>query len=117
MRRHIAIVCIVSLASCGAEGDSSELDRNFAEEAIEPEVVNQAELVAFREDALAGCIAGARQQSSAADVPIEAHCACAVDRVTRDRTLADLQASEISGDYGVAFTAALRQCVAGTSPP
>jgi hypothetical protein len=70
-------------------------------------------LAEFREDVLRGCIAGGRE-TAAPGVPVERHCACAVERTMAGKTLAELQADERAPDYDSRFQGAIRACIAET---
>jgi len=105
------------LAACGptdvegnqqAAGNAIEANGTKPAEEASPD---PAGLAQYREDVLRGCIGGGRDEAGA-DVPVERHCACAVDRVMEGRTMAELEAEEVSGEYAPRFTAAMRQCIA-----
>ena len=111
------VASIAMLAACGpaaVEGNQAA-DRNgaaanvakpAAEAASDP-----ARLAEYREDSLRGCIGGGRDRAGP-NVPVEQHCACAVDRVMEGRSMAELEAEEASGEYAPRFTTAMRQCIA-----
>jgi hypothetical protein len=73
-------------------------------------------LAQWRQDVLRGCIGGARDTVRDPSVPVERHCACAVDRIMAGRTLAQLQADEQSGAHDEIFSRTLRQCIHEISP-
>ena len=108
---------VAALVACGPAAvesnqqvDKSGLEANVARPAGTASQ-DPAELAQFREDVLRGCIGGGRDNAGP-NVPVERHCACAVDRVMEGRSLAELEAEEMSGEHAERFTAALRQCIA-----
>ena len=113
----LTLAWIAALAACGpaAVDGNQEADRNGSEaNAAKPASTaapDPAGLARYREDVLRGCIGGGRDNARA-NVPVERHCACAVDRVMAGRSLAELEADESSGEHAERFTAALRQCIA-----
>ena len=119
-RLFLAIFTVASvamLAACGPtavegnqEADGNGTAANVAKPAADA-AQDPAGLAQYREDALRGCIGGGRDRAGP-DVPVERHCACAVDRVMEGRTMAELEAEEVSGEYAGRFTAAMRQCIA-----
>ena len=68
-------------------------------------------LAAWRAQVLTGCIEGGRA-TAPADVPVEAQCACAVDREMAGRTLAELAEAERTGANERGFEDSLRDCSA-----
>ena len=111
------VAWVAALVACGPaavesnqEVDKSGLEANVAKPAAADSQV-PARLAQYREDVLRGCIGGGRDNAGP-DVPVERHCACAVDRVMEGRSLAELEAEEVSGEHAERFTAALRQCIA-----
>ena len=111
------VASIAVLAACGPpavegnqEAEASGTAANVAKPAADASQ-DRAGLAQYREDALRGCIGGGRDKAGP-DVPVEQHCACAVDRVMEGRSLAELEAEELSGEYAGRFTAAMRQCIA-----
>ena len=67
-------------------------------------------LAEYREAMLNACIAGGRE-TAAPGVPVERHCACAVERSTAGQTLAQIQADERAPDYETRFQGAIRACM------
>ncbi len=113
MRTLIAAVPLLALSACGQAPDPGANGAVAANTAAAP--AGDAGLAQWREDALRGCIGGGRERA-APNVPVEAHCACAVDREMAGKTLAELEAAERSGEYAPLFTAALRRCIAEIPP-
>ena len=111
------VASIAMLAACGpaAVEGNQEADRNGVEANVAKPAADNAQdavgLAQYREDSLRGCIGGGRDRAGP-NVPVERHCACAVDRVMEGRTMAELEAEEVSGEYAGRFTAAMRQCIA-----
>ena len=103
MRTWLTLLSIAALAGCG---------RQAGNEAV---AASDAGLAQWRADVLRGCIGGGRD-AAGPGVPVERHCACAVERVSAGRTLAELEAAERSGEYQPRFTALLRQCIREISP-
>jgi hypothetical protein len=97
------LIAALTLAACGQRGGEQ------AGTVVDPG------LAEWRADVLRGCIGGGRD-AAGPGVPVERHCACAVERVSAGRTLAALEAEERSGDYQPRFTALLRQCIREISP-
>jgi hypothetical protein len=81
-----------------------------------PDVTRDAGLAQWRADTLRGCIGGARDTVTDPNVPVERHCACAVDREMAGKTLAQLEDDERSGAHEENFPALLRQCIREISP-
>ena len=111
------VASIAMLAACGptaVEGNQAA-DRNGAAANVAKPTADTAQdavgLAQDREDSLRGCIGGGRERAGP-NVPVEQHCACAVDRVMEGRSMAELEAEEASGEYATRFTAAMRQCIA-----
>ena len=109
MRTLIAALICASLVACGPRPAGNEAN------VAAPAAAADAGLAQWREDVLRGCIGGGRD-AAGPGVPVERHCACAVERVSAGRTLAALEAEERSGDYRPRFTALLRQCIREISP-
>lgn len=108
MRILLSALSFAALAACGQASDSGA---NDAGAHIPAAPALQAELAQWREDVLRGCIGGGREQAGP-NVPVDAHCTCAVDRYMAGKTLAELEAAELSGEHAERFTASLRQCIA-----
>ena len=113
----LAVASIALLAACGPTGVEANQEAggngvaaNGAKPAADA-AQDRTRLAEYRDDALRGCIGGGRERAGP-NVPVERHCACAVDRVMEGRTLAELEAEEASGEYAARFTAAMRQCIA-----
>lgn len=101
-----ALLLLMALAACGKAPGAD----NNASLPADPA------LAQWRTDTLRGCIGGARDTVHDPSVPVERHCACAVDRIMAGRTLAQLQADEQSGAHDEIFSGALRQCIREISP-
>jgi hypothetical protein len=106
MRTAIAALLLLGVAAC---------DRGTAADEAAAPAAADAGLAQWRADVLRGCIGGGRD-AAGPGVPVERHCACAVDRVMAGRTLAQLEAAERSGEHEQRFTALLRQCIREISP-
>ena len=111
------VAWVATLAACGPAAVESNraagtngLEANGAKPAAAASQ-DQAGLARYREDVLRGCIGGGRDNAGP-NVPVERQCACAVDRVMEGRSLAELEAEDVSGEHAERFTAALRQCIA-----
>lgn len=109
MRTLLSALLLAALAACGQAPDPATNNAATVNAAAAPAL--PAGLAQWREDVLRGCIGGGRE-SAGPNVPVEAHCACAVDRNMAGRSLAELEAEERSGEHAERFTAALRQCIA-----
>ena len=111
------LASIAVLAACGpaaVEGNQAADNNGLEANAAKPAGAGSqdpAGLARYREDVLRGCIGGGRDNAGP-NVPVERQCACAVDRVMEGRSLAELEAEEVSGEHAERFTAALRQCIA-----
>jgi hypothetical protein len=98
------LLAALALAACGQQGGNRAVP-----------AAADAGLAQWRADVLRGCIGGGRD-AAGPGVPVERHCACAVERVSAGQTLAELEAAERSGEHQRRFTALLRQCIREISP-
>lgn len=115
MRILVAFTASIALAACGASPETNNASTNAPTNLTTPPTDETAALARWREDVVRGCVGGARE-SVGPEVPVEQHCACAADREMAGKTLAQLEAAEMSGDHGPVFQAALRACIAEISP-
>jgi hypothetical protein len=117
MRIVLLLALAAALAACGAKG--SNAGKNQADAAAPVTAASPADaaqLAQWREDSVRGCIGGARDRVRDPSVPVERHCACAVDREMAGKSLAQLEEEERSGAHETIFPAMLRQCIAEISP-
>lgn len=112
MRPPITLLAL-TLASCGPQAVADNASVGGVANLAAP---SDSGLAQYREDTLRGCIGGARDTVTDASVPVERHCACAVDRIMAGKTLAQLEDEERSGEHAPLFTTALRQCIREISP-
>ena len=118
MRTIFAAAALAALAACGpaagpAEGnDSANAAAAPAANAASP----AAELAEWRAAVLEGCIGGGRDRVRDPNVPVEQHCACAIDRLAAGKTLAQLREEELTGAHAENFRTFHRQCIAEISP-
>jgi hypothetical protein len=115
MRILVAVTASITLAACDASSEANNALPNAPDNLITPPANEAQALSQWREDVVRGCVGGARE-SVGPEVPVEQHCACAADREMAGKTLAQLEAAEMSGDHGPVFQAALRACIAEISP-
>lgn len=112
MRNGIATLLAGLLAACGTEPATAPAG-NEAKPAAQPAMAtasgDRRGLAERREDYLRGCIGGGRDVAGP-NVPVEAHCACAVDRLMAGRTAADLDAEQGTEAYANRFRTTMRQC-------
>lgn len=119
MRIAFAIFLAAALAACGPKAGDAGNAAATAKPTTAATPANAADATAlaqWREDSLRGCIGGARDRVSDPDVPVERHCACAVDREMAGKSYAQLEEEERSGVHETLFPALLRQCIAEISP-
>lgn len=113
MRIVLILALAATLSACG--GKARDAGKNQAA-AIATSPADAVQLAQWREDSVRGCIGGARDRVRDPDVPVERHCACAVDREMAGKSLAVLEAEERSGAHETIFPAMLRLCIAEISP-
>lgn len=104
--RVIPVFPVLALAACGA--DPAPAPGNGANIAAVAAPAGRG-LSEYREDALRGCIGGARD-AAPPGTPVEAHCACAIDREMAGKTIEQLEVDELSGAHAPSFSAHLRDC-------
>jgi hypothetical protein len=112
MRRTIGLMMLMLAAGCGPAAAPGANESNAAKpaaSAVTGALSEAQQLAQRREDALRGCIGGGRD-AAGPNVPVEAHCTCAIDRLMEGRSHADLEAEERTGEYATRFSAAMRQC-------
>jgi hypothetical protein len=112
LRIASATAFLFALAACGQNGGPAAKTANAA--AAPAAIVDPGlptSLAAWRAEVLTGCIEGGRA-TAPADVPVEAQCACAVDREMAGRTLAELAEAERTGANERGFEDSLRDCSA-----
>jgi len=117
MRTIIAAAALAALAACGPAAGPTE--RNDSANAAAPAAngaTPEAELAEWRAAVLEGCIGGGRDRVRDSNVPVEQHCACAIDRLAEGKTLAQLREEELTGAYAENFRTFHRQCIAEISP-
>lgn len=115
MRILIVFAASAVLAACGPSSETRNTATSSPANLTTPPASESAARARWREDVVRGCVGGARE-TVGAEVPVEQHCTCAADREMAGKTLAQLEATEMSGDHGPAFQAALRGCIAEISP-
>lgn len=114
MRIVPILLLATALAACGPK--AADGAGNAAKPAAATSPTDAVALAQWREDSLRGCIGGARDRVSDPAVPVERHCACAVDREMAGKSMAELEEAERSGAHETLFPAMLRQCIAEISP-
>ena len=114
MRIASTLPFLLALAACDQGGGPGAKPANAAGAAAADAGVPglPTTLGAWRAEVMTGCIEGGRA-AAPAGVPVEAQCACAVDREMAGRTLAELAAAEQTGANERSFEEALRDCSAG----
>ncbi len=110
MRMVPAILLAAALTACDRRRAAVAMPPTPAKPTAGP--ADAAQLAQWREDSLRGCIGGARDRVRDPDVPVERHCACAVDREMAGKSLAALEEEERSGAHETIF----RRCCANASP-
>jgi hypothetical protein len=122
MRRLLWLMPILWVTGCGAPAEPEAADNKGAsgrapagEQEREADNTADSRLAEYRSIALEGCIGGARD-AAPPGTPVERHCECAIDREMRGRSYDELEAARRSGDYGPAFQAHMRACIAEISP-
>jgi hypothetical protein len=117
MRIVLAALALAALAACDSPGSNDQAAANASgakpEDAPAPAAPadEAAGLAQLRAEWLPACIGGARD-AAPARAPVERHCECAIDRTMADRTLAQLEAERLTGEYGARFQANMRACIA-----
>lgn len=108
MRKAIATILAGLLAACGTQPAANETNA-VAPAATAGASGEQRGLAERREDYLRGCIGGGRDVAGP-NVPVEAHCTCAIDRLMEGRTVAQLDAESGTEEYADRFRSTMRQC-------
>lgn len=114
--RIATLSLLAGLAACGPAADPAANDSAAPAPAADP--INRLagqELGEWREDMLRGCIGGGRDRAGP-NVPVEQHCACAVERVVAGRTIDQLRNDQLTGEHESRFRTALRACISEISP-
>lgn len=112
MRKAIATILAGLLAACGpqpAATPAGNETNSAAPAATAGASGEQRGLAERREDYLRGCIGGGRDVAGP-NVPVEAHCTCAIDRLMEGRTVAELDAQSGTEEYADRFRSTMRQC-------
>jgi hypothetical protein len=116
MRIALALLLAAALPACGSKPADPGNAAKPAAVAATATPSDATALAQWREDSLRGCIGGARDRVGDPAVPVERHCACAVDREMAGKSMAELEEAERSGAHETLFPALLRQCIAEISP-